>query len=62
VRDAADYLAVAPQVDAVARDLDLGDVDALLPHSPADHDRVLALAERWNIEGSLSRAVTALAR
>jgi 5'-3' exonuclease len=62
VRDAGAYLAVAPQVVAVARDLDLGDVDALLPHTPADHERVLALAERWNIEGSLSRAVTALAR
>jgi len=62
IREAADYLAVAPQVVAVVRDLDLGEVDATLPHSPADHDRVVALAERWNIEGSLARAVTALSR
>ncbi|UAL31929.1 5'-3' exonuclease [Nocardioides rotundus] len=57
---AADYLAVAPQVVAVARDLDLGDVDTTMPRSPADHDRVLALAERWNLESSMARAVTAL--
>lgn len=57
---AADYLAVAPQVVAVARDLDLGDVDTTLPRSPADPDRVLALAERWNLESSMARAVTAL--
>lgn len=57
---AADYLAVAPQVVAVARDLDLGDVDTTLPPSPVDPDRVLALAERWNLESSMARAVTAL--
>lgn len=57
---AADYLAVAPQVVAVARDLDLGDVDTTLPRSPADPDWVLALAERWNLESSMARAVTAL--
>lgn len=57
---AADYLAVAPQVVAVARDLDLGDVDTTMPRSPADPDRVLALAERWNLESSMARAVTAL--
>lgn len=57
---AADYLAVAPQVVAVARDLDLGDVDTTMPRSPADHGRVLALAERWNLESSMARAVTAL--
>jgi hypothetical protein len=47
-------------VVAVAREIDLGDVDATLPHSPADHDRVLDLAKRWNLESALARAVTAL--
>jgi 5'-3' exonuclease len=60
IRDAAPYLAVAPRVVAVAREIDLGDVDATLPHSPADHDRVLDLAKRWNLESALARAVTAL--
>ena len=59
---AADYLAVAPQVVAVARDIDLGEPDMLLPRSPEDHGRVLALAEQWNLESSMARAVTALAR
>lgn len=60
VRDAGDYLAVAPQVVAVVRDLDLGDFDATLPRTPADHDRVVELAEQRNLEGPLARVVTAL--
>ncbi|WP_110183592.1 5'-3' exonuclease [Nocardioides solisilvae] len=61
VKDALDYLAVAPRVVAVVRDLDLGEVDTTLPRTPADHEAVVALADRWNLEGSLARAVTALA-
>lgn len=57
---ARDYLQVAPEVVAVARDIDLGTIDATLPRTPPDHDRVTALAERWNIEGSLARAVSAM--
>jgi len=57
---AQDYLAVAPQVVAVARELDLGEVDATLPRSPADHDRVMALAQRWNLDSAMARVVTAM--
>lgn len=60
VKDAADYLAVAPTVVAVVRDLDLGQLDPELPRTPADPDRVLELADRLNLEGPLTRVVTAL--
>lgn len=60
INGSRDYLAVAPQVVAVARDLDLGDVRSVLPRTPADHDLVLELARRWNLESSMARAVTAL--
>ena len=60
IHAAAEYLSVAPRVVAVARDLDLGDPDATLPRSPADHERVLALAERWNLDSAMARVVTAM--
>jgi 5'-3' exonuclease len=60
VKDAADYLAVAPRVVAVARDLDLDDPDLRLPRTPADPDRLVALSERWGLGGSASRLVDAL--
>jgi 5'-3' exonuclease len=61
LRGAVDYLAVAPQVVAVARDLDLGDVDATLLHTPPDHERVVELSDRWGLESPLARVVTAMA-
>ncbi|MDT0203551.1 5'-3' exonuclease [Nocardioides sp. AE5] len=60
LRDAADYLAVAPTVVAVRRDLDLGDIDLLLPRTPADPDRVMALDEQWGLGSSAVRLVEAL--
>ena len=60
VEASRDYLSVAPQVVAVARDLDLGDHDPVLPRSPADHQRVLMLAERWNLDSAMARVVSAL--
>ncbi len=60
IKDAADYLAVAPTVVAVVRDLDLGPVDALLPRTPRDPEAVVELSGRWNLEGPLTRVVTAL--
>ena len=60
IKAARDYLAVAPQVVAVARGLDLGTYDATLPRSPADHEAVVALSERWNLESPLARVVDAL--
>ena len=61
IKAAADYLAVAPQVVAVRRDLDLGAPDLTLPRTPAQPDRLLALDERWGLGGSAVRLVEALA-
>jgi 5'-3' exonuclease len=58
---AVDYLAVAPTVVEVVRDLPLGDVDARL-RAPGDDRRaaLAALGERWALGGSLDRCLTAL--
>jgi 5'-3' exonuclease len=60
IKSAADYLAVAPKVVAVVRDLDLGDPDLALPRTPADPDAVVALDERWALGSSAVRLVQAL--
>ena len=57
---AADYLAVAPAVVRVVRDAPIPPVDDALPPTPAHPDALVALAERWGIESSLSRLVQAL--
>jgi 5'-3' exonuclease len=61
LRDAADYLAVAPRVVAVVRDLDLGDVDATLPREPRDPELVAALAAEFNLGGPVERLTETLA-
>ncbi len=61
IKAARDYLAVAPAVVAVARDLDLGSYDATLPVTPPDHARVVELSERWGLDSPLARVVTAMA-
>ncbi len=58
---AADYLAVAPRVVEVARDLAFGAFDARI--RPLDDSRLAAagaLSERWALGGSLERALRAL--
>ena len=60
IREAADYLAVAPTVVAVARDLDLGRPDLTLPLTPDDPDGLVALSEKWNLESPIARLVEAL--
>jgi 5'-3' exonuclease len=60
VSAAAEYLAVAPKVVEVARDAPLPEVDAALPPAPADPDRLLTLAETWNLAGATRRLVDAL--
>jgi 5'-3' exonuclease len=55
------YLEVAPTVVRVARDVPLPDFDATLPAAPADPDRLLALAETWNLAAPCRRLVDALA-
>ena len=62
IKAAADYLAVAPQVVAVSRDLDLDRSGIACPVTPPDPQRVLDLAEKWNLEGPASRLVQALTR
>jgi 5'-3' exonuclease len=57
---ASDYLAVAPTVVAVARDVPVPTVDGSLPTAPPDPERVMELAERWNLAGSMRRIVDAL--
>ena len=60
---AIDYLAVAPTVVAVARDLDLGVTadDLRLPGAPVDPEGFAALTERYGLGGSAERVVASLA-
>ena len=55
---AADYLAVAPRVVRVVRDLDLGAVDGRIRRTDADN--VAEVADRRGLGGSLARAASAL--
>ncbi|MPZ61831.1 MAG: flap endonuclease, partial [Propionibacteriales bacterium] len=58
---AADYLAAAPRVVAVRRDLDLGDPDLRIPADvPADPERFAELSERWGLGSSADRVIAAL--
>jgi 5'-3' exonuclease len=60
IKAAADYLAVAPRVVAVRRDLDLVLPDLTRPRTPADHDAVVALDAQWGLGSSAVRLVEAL--
>jgi 5'-3' exonuclease len=60
ILDAADYLAVAPTVVAVARDLDLGNPDLRLPRTPDDPEALKELAERWGLSSPIARLVETL--
>jgi len=62
IRAAADYLAVAPKVVAVARDIPLDRDGTALPHTPAHPERVAELAERYNLAGPAARLTDALTR
>ncbi len=58
---AEDYLAVAPKVVEVVRDLPLPEVDArLMPPTDAQRTTLRALSERFGLGGSLDRLLTAL--
>lgn len=58
---ARDYLAVAPTVVRVVRDVPLPELDPVLPATPADPARLLALAGTWNLAGPCRRLVDTLA-
>jgi 5'-3' exonuclease len=59
---AAAYLDVAPTVVRVAADAPLPDFDPALPSEPADPEVLEDLATRWNLGGSLTRLLAALAK
>jgi 5'-3' exonuclease len=60
LKDAADYLAVAPTVVRVARDLDLGSPSLELPRTPVDPDRLVELSRRWGLDSPTARLVDTL--
>ena len=57
---ASDYLAAAPTVVRVARDAPVPDLDGKLPAGPLDPDRLLELAETWNLASSTKRLLDAI--
>jgi 5'-3' exonuclease len=59
--DAREYLAVVPLVVAVRTDAPIPDIDATLPAEPRDPEKLVELAERWNLDASLNRVLNALA-
>ena len=61
ISGAADYLAVAPTVVEVVRDLDLGEFDGRISPLDAAHlADVERMAGEWNLGGSAQRALRAL--
>ena len=60
IADAGPYLAAAAPVVRVARDVPLPKLDPTLPSAPLDPDALVALAEKWNLAGSLTRLIDAL--
>ncbi len=61
IKASLDYLSVAPQVVAVARDIDLGAPDLALPRTPADPDMLAAIAEQWGLNSPVQRLIETLA-
>ena len=63
---AHDYLAVAPKVVNVVRDLELPSADDLgariAPVADGRRDALEALADEWNLSGTVGRVLTALDR
>ncbi len=60
IKEAADYLRVAPAVVAVARELEIPDVPLATPTAPADPARAAELAATYNLEGPVERLTAAL--
>ncbi len=61
IKDAAAYLAVAPEVVAVARDIDLPRDGMALPQTPADPDRLADIVEQWSLSSPAERLTRVLA-
>ena len=60
IKAAAGYLEVAPQVVAVARELDVDGVDTRVPAEPKDLQRVAELGTTWGIESPVQRLTEVL--
>ncbi|MGQ0845890.1 MAG: 5'-3' exonuclease [Sporichthyaceae bacterium] len=58
--DAADYLAVAPQVVEVVRDLTVPQFDCAVPVAPRDPEALLELSDRWGLASPLNRVLGVL--
>jgi 5'-3' exonuclease len=57
---AADYLQRAPAVVRVVCDIDLPAYDDKLPTEPKDPEGLLALSDKWSLEGAMNRVLNAL--
>ncbi len=57
---ARDYLAAAPPVVRVVRDLPLPPYDDALPREVRDPERLVALVERWGLHSPMNRVLAAL--
>lgn len=60
IEGSRDYIAKARVVVDVAHDVPLPEMDTTLPRTPADADRLVELAERWGLDSSLNRLLSAL--
>jgi 5'-3' exonuclease len=56
---AREYLEVAPLVVGVARDVPVPAYDATVPAAPTHPEQLVELAERWGLDSSLNRVLTA---
>lgn len=61
IKASLDYLAVAPAVCAVARDIDLDRTRIALPSTPADPKAVVELTARWGLDTPVNRLLGVLA-
>src|SRR3569833_803217 len=57
---ARDYLRAAEMVVRVVTDIPLPDLDAQVPRTPRDPERLVELTDRWNLEGPVNRLLTAV--
>ncbi len=60
--EGSDYLDAAPAVVKVAPDAPVPQQDDVLPQTPADHAALVAFAERWGLNSSISRVVQAFTK
>jgi 5'-3' exonuclease len=61
ITEAADYLDRAVKTSTVVADVDVPLIDATLPKSPKDPERVEALATQWGVASALTRFHEAIA-